>query len=152
LMLVEYAHQPLRLIPLATKPPVLAVWLAQQPPDVVLLHMPVPRADRLPGDDGQYEYLSTFHWRTMVNGYTSFTPPGYLRLMEMMFTFPDARSLGALRTRGVTHIIVHTALYPQGEGDALAARLSVSPDLSFVGLFPDGLGTAAVFRLLARPA
>jgi hypothetical protein len=152
LMLVEYAHQPLPMQPLATKPPVLATWLAQPPQQaVVLLHMPVPRADLLPGDDWQYQYLSTFHWRNMVNGYTSFTPPRYLRLMEMMVTFPDARSLGALRQRGVTHVIVHPALYPRGEGDALATRLSVSPDFSFVGFFPDGLGTAAVFRLLDRP-
>ena len=70
--------------------------------------------------------------------------------MEMMIAFPDARSVGALRTRGVTHLVVHAALYPQGQGDALTARLSVSPDLTFVGFFPDGLGTAAVFRLLPR--
>lgn len=151
LMLIEYAHRPMPMQALITKPPVLAAWLAQQQ-DVVLLHMPVPRADRLPGDDWQYQYLSTFHWRNMVNGYSSFTPPGYLRLMELMIRFPDTRTLGALRMRGVTHIIVHPALYPPGDGDALAARLSVSPDFSFVGFFPDGLGTAAVFRLIAGPS
>lgn len=151
LMLVEYANHPMPMIPLATKPPALAKWLAQQH-DLVLAELPMPRLDRLPGEDGRYEYLSTFHWQNMVNGYTSFTPPRYVRLLELMTTFPDERSIGALRSRGVTHIVIHTALYQGDEANTLVEHLLVSPDFSFVAWFPDGLGSAAVFRLTERPS
>ena len=127
----------------------LQSWLEVQR-DIVIAELPMPRSDRLPGEDPRYEYLSTFHWQKMVNGYSAFVPPRYVSLLDMMLTFPDARSIEALRARGVTHLVIHPELYPEGDPQAMVRGLAASPDFSFVGWFPDGIGTAAVFRLL-RP-
>ena len=150
LIIVEYTNKSLPLMPLATKPSVLQSWLAVQR-DIVIAELPMPLSDRLPGEDPRYQFLSTFHWQKMVNGYSAFVPPRYLSLLNRMNTFPDARSLEALRTRGVTHLVIHPELYQEGgDPQAMVRGLAVSPDFSFVGWFPDGIGTAAVFRLL-RP-
>jgi hypothetical protein len=151
LAIAEYTNRPLHLVPLPTRPAVLQKWLAEQQ-DVVLVELPVPRADRLPGEDPRYQFLSTFHWQRMVNGYSALAPPRYLRLMDAMMKFPDDRSIGAIRARGVTHLVIHPELYADEDGHALIKQLAVSPDFTFVGWFPDGIGTAAVFRLLDRGA
>jgi hypothetical protein len=152
LLIVEYTNKPLMLMPLPTRPSMLQTWLAHKE-RLVLLELPMPRIDRLPGQDPRYEYDSTFHWQRMVNGYSAFVPPRYARLLEIMFWFPDARSIGVLRGRGVTHVIVHQQLYPtSAEARALVEKLAQSPDFAFVDFFEDGFGQAAVFRLLGTSA
>ncbi len=59
------------------------------------------------GQDQTYMYYSTFHWQTLVNGYSGFFPPSYLRLVAAMREFPDARSLDALRSRGARYAVIH---------------------------------------------
>jgi hypothetical protein len=150
LTIVEYTNHPLPMTPLQTKPTVLQSWLADQR-DIVIAELPMPRADRLPGEDPRYQFLSTFHWRKMVNGYSAFVPPRYFGLMERMFRFPDSASIGALRARGVTHIVIHPEVWERGDPQVMVRNLTVSPDFTFVGWFPDSIGTAAVFRLLPEP-
>jgi hypothetical protein len=150
LTIVEYTNRPIPLMPLRTRPAVLHSWLAEQR-DIVIAELPIPWVDRLPGEDPRYQFLSTFHWRKMVNGYSAFVPPRYVGLMERMLTFPDRASLGSLRVRGVTHIVIHPELYQSGDPHELVRGMAGSPDFSFVGWFPDGIGTAAVFRLLPEP-
>jgi hypothetical protein len=150
LTIVEYTNRPIPLTPLPTKPTVLQSWLASQR-DIVIAELPMPRADRLPGEDPRYQFLSTFHWQKMVNGYSAFVPPRYFGLMERMFRFPDSGSIGSLRARGVTHVVIHPELWERGDPHAMVRDLTTSPDFTFVGWFPDTLGTAAVFRLLPEP-
>ncbi len=71
--------------------------------------------------------------------------------MERMHRFPDSASLGSLRARDVTHIVIHPELYQEGDPQAMVRGMAVSPNFAFVGWFPDGIGTAAVFRLLPEP-
>ncbi len=59
------------------------------------------------GGDQTYMYYSTFHWQTLVNGYSGFFPASYVRLVAAMRGFPDARSLDALRDRGVRYAVIH---------------------------------------------
>ena len=89
-IIVEYTNRPIPLMPLQTKPTVLQSWLADQR-DIVIAELPMPRADRLPGEDPRYQFLSTFHWQKMVNGYSAFVPPRYCGLMERMFHVPATR-------------------------------------------------------------
>jgi hypothetical protein len=65
--------------------------------------------------DQIYMYYSTFHWQTLLNGYSGFFPLSYLRLVAVMRTFPDARSLDALRARGARYAIVHGERLPSEE-------------------------------------
>src|SRR5262249_37898828 len=57
--------------------------------------------------DPVYMYYSTFHWQKLVNGYSGFFPPSYQHLTAVMRTFPDARSIAALREHGVQYAVVH---------------------------------------------
>lgn len=150
LTIVEYTNRPIPLAPLQTRPTVLQSWLAAQR-DIVIAELPMPRADRLPGEDPRYQFLSTFHWQKMVNGYSAFVPPRYLGLMERMFQFPAPAALTSLRARDVTHIVIHPEIYDREEPYAMVRRMAASPDFAFVGWFPDSIGTAAVFRLLPEP-
>jgi hypothetical protein len=143
---VEYTNRPIPLTPLLTKPAPLQSWLAAQR-DVVIAELPMPRAGRLPGEDPRYQFLSTFHWQKMVNGYSAFMPPRYFDLMERMLSFPDAASIKSLHVRDVTHVVIHPELWDGGDPHAMVRAVTSSPDLAFVGWFPDGIGTAAVFRL-----
>ena len=59
------------------------------------------------GHDQIYMYYSTFHWQTLLNGYSGFFPPLYLRLVAAMREFPDARSLEALHIRGARYAVIH---------------------------------------------
>jgi hypothetical protein len=148
--IVEYTNRPIPLTRLQTKPTVLQSWLADQR-DIVIAELPIPRADRLPGEDPRYQFLSTFHWQKMVNGYSAFVPPRYFGLMERMFQFPRPAALASLRARGVTHIVIHPEIYEREEPYAMVRGMATSADFTFVGWFPDTLGTAAVFRLLPEP-
>jgi hypothetical protein len=59
------------------------------------------------GEDQTYMYYSTFHWQTLINGYSGFFPPSYQLLAVIMRGFPDARSLDALRGRGARYAVIH---------------------------------------------
>ena len=64
----------------------------------------------LVGWDQMYMYYSTFHWQTLLNGYSGFFPPSYLQLVGAMRGFPDVRSLDALRVRGARYALIHGEL------------------------------------------
>jgi hypothetical protein len=147
LLTIEYTNEPLALmlLPTAKRSP-LATWLSQQPPTVIL-ELPLPRADSLPGSEAQFQYLSTFHWQRLVNGYSGVYPPTYFRLMEVMERFPDDRAIAELKARDVSLIVLHPNLYKLTDVTALLERLTARPDIQFVGEMPDGFSMASVYRL-----
>jgi hypothetical protein len=59
------------------------------------------------GGDQTYMYYSTFHRQRLLNGYSGFFPPSYIRLVAAMRGFPDAESLRALRARGAKYALIH---------------------------------------------
>lgn len=73
-----------------------------------------------------YMYFSTFHWNSLINGYSGFSPPSYYELQEAMTGFPDARALDELRRRGTTHVVVHAMFCQPGEYAALVTRIDRS--------------------------
>lgn len=144
-LLLEYWVAPLRLVPYHNEPPPLYAWLAQQPTGVVA-EFPMPQADRLPGDDVRYVYMSTFHWKPLVNGYSGFYPPSYILRTEHVEGFPDARSLQQLRQDRVRYVIVHASGYEAATYTRVLEGLNAA-GLAPLGRFDDGWGSAAVFEL-----
>jgi hypothetical protein len=49
---------------------------------------------------------STRFWKPLVNGYSSFMPESYTRAAAALDAFPEGETLGYLKGRGVTHVIV----------------------------------------------
>jgi hypothetical protein len=88
--------------------------MARQPPDSVLLELPIGQPDY----DLRAMYYSTAHWRPLVNGYSGFFPPHYGLLAAALSEtgrHPDV-SQQALRDSGATHAIVHEGAYLGAEG------------------------------------
>ena len=144
---LEYVSTPRELLPLPTRPPALAQWLAQQPRSVVL-ELPLPKADALHTiQDGLYMYASTFHWQPMLNGYSGFYPRSYLELLEETKSFPDSAALAYLKRRRVDLIVLHGQFMKPDEFGRWAAALAARSDVEQVAQFPEQGGDDLVFRL-----
>jgi hypothetical protein len=143
-LLLEYSVSPLQLVPYEnTRPPVYE-FLARLPPGVVA-EFPVPQKNTVPGPDARYTYMSTFHWKKLVNGYSGYYPPSYLRRLDGLQSFPDASSLEILRRTGVNYVIVHLSSYESEK--QLLLDLQANPALVVLGRLKDEQGTAIVYRL-----
>ena len=123
LVAVEYYSVPL-LARVPSRPPIYDA-LPRNTANV-LFELPLVRPDI--AIEPLYMYFSTFHWSTLVNGYSGFTPPSYERLHYSLEHFPDSAALAELRRRDVTHIVIHGALYGRrSDYDAMVASLDGSP-------------------------
>ncbi len=128
-------------------PPVYRL-LASQPAGVVA-EFPMPKPDRLPEQDPRYAYLSIFHWKPLVNGYSGFYPPTYIRRLQDLRRFPEPFSLRALRREGVRYMVIHESGY--GKDRDLYAQtlttLEATEGLRNIGTFSDGEAAATVYLL-----
>lgn len=136
---------PVRRLP-AAAPPVYAL-LATMPPTVIA-HLPLPRADALPGAEADFQYFAQYHRHRLVNGNSGFYPPSYLTLLEAAVNFPDEASLTALRAKGVEYLLVHQQHYPTPQAfarvvEALERRRDTEP----VATSTDDGGVVRVYRL-----
>ena len=107
----------------------------------------MPAADRLPGREAEYAYMSTFHWFPLVNGYSGTYPPSYLARLERMHGFPDETSIRQLRRDNVAYVIVHGSAYPEPAFGQLRSRIAMGSDLVELGAFKDGEGPAVLYRM-----
>lgn len=178
LLVIEYGHRPLALERLPTSRGPFEAWLRGQASGVVV-HLPMPRPDRLPGAEPEFNLASTFDWHPLVNGYSGFLPAAFLQLLQTMQTFPDPESIAALRQRQVRWIAVHEDVYlgrrkmlvggvaRHGWGrewgdhravsydgvplETLVDALATSPDIAWVGRFASVLGPVQVYELTGSP-
>jgi hypothetical protein len=128
----------------ASAPPVYRV-LAHLEPGVVM-ELPVPRQDRLPGSEAEYAYLSTFHWFPLANGYSGNYPPSYLIRLDRLLDFPSDRGLRQLRHDNVKYVIVHSFTYKPLQLDRIRTAL-LTAGMAEVGTFSDGTAPATVFAM-----
>jgi hypothetical protein len=134
----EFYAGPVPVRPPIMKAPMLARFLKTQPPDTVVLHVPLPvSAGLLWREETRYQYLSIYHWRPLVNGYSGFAPPVYVKTLEALRKFPDAASFGRLRRLGVRYLFVHPNLLPPDEYARLTTILLTSPEVTPVDRFRD---------------
>ena len=146
LVLLEYRVAPLRLIEYPTRASPLDRFLRQRP-EGVIAHFPTSRAYRFPGPDPQYLYTSTFHWKPIVNGYSGYYPPSYIRRLRAVESFPDLRSIAHLMGEGVKYLVVHEAFYKTSSEPAAVLLALQKLNLVPVARLNDGYGTAIVYEL-----
>jgi hypothetical protein len=147
-MMLEYWLEPLPMWRYPDRPP-LYHFLAEQP-DGIVAEFPVPHLELLPAHDARYAYMSIFHWKRMVNGYSGYYPPSYLARMHRLRTFPDSGSLDQLRADRVRYVVVHEGSYIHPGRSA-----EILTQLTLHGLRPmarlhDGWAAATVFELPSR--
>jgi hypothetical protein len=90
--------------------------------------------------------MSTFHWKPLLNGYSGYYPRSYLRRLDALERFPDARAIGRLRNEGVAYVVVHAGGYSPPDFQQILQVLTES-GLAHLGQFDDGAGRAAVFGM-----
>jgi hypothetical protein len=78
-----------------------------------VLELPVGHPDRETESHTSAMYRSTAHWRTLVNGYSSYYPHGFRERMELARQLPAPFPLEMLRVQtGLTTIVVHAGGFP----------------------------------------
>jgi hypothetical protein len=79
LTVLEYRAFPLRVTPVEADPPLVDRWLAGV--DVAGSVIEWPFA--IGNDEVEYQFRSTAHWKSLVNGYSGFYPSTHLELAAM---------------------------------------------------------------------
>ena len=126
-------------------PPVYRI-LARQPRGVVA-EFPVPRADRLPGHDPAYAYMSTFHWFPLVNGYSGVYPESYLARLERLRSFPGETAMLQLKRDGVRYVILHGSAYSPAALTEMRTQIERDGGLVALGEFGGFGGPAFLYRM-----
>ncbi len=69
----------------------------------------------------RYVFYSSVHLHRLVNGYSGGFPEDYLARLAVLHNPLDApeRAWDALRSAGVTHVVLHRAAYPDTRHDAV---------------------------------
>jgi len=149
---VESNNRPLQLSELPRGLPQVYSWLAGQPRTVICEYPAGSLEGRAGPQDATYMYYSTQHWQPTVNGYSGFAPPSYFELLNRLRSFPDDRSIGYLRERGVQLLLVHSAYYIKGSFTEDVNQLRRRSDVEWVGQFPAPNGHVTdVFRIQPAP-
>lgn len=77
-------------------------------------------------------YLSTAHFRPMVNGYSAFQPTSWWNIVRGVQDFPSPTSMQVLHQRGVKTVVIQTILAKGTRWEASAHRLSRWPGARLV--------------------
>jgi hypothetical protein len=146
-------------VPVGAAVPGVYRWLAQHGTGpVVELPLHPERSKRL---WAAYLYFSTYHWRPVPIGRTSFYPPGHDLLAFHLRGFPDETSLTLLDRLGIHTVVVHPQMWTADERLERLAAIEAERRLEAVQRFDDagpsayaplGLGEERVLRLSAGPA
>ena len=134
LMLVEYASKPLPLWTAPLSPPPVYDDLVRDrgdSPTAILFEFPTSSLD-----DPAYLYYSTFHWQSLINGYSGFFPPSYVRLVRGIQNFPDEPSMDAIKSHGVRYLVIHGEYLFGARYETLIPQLDRRPDLTLVSRHP----------------
>jgi len=103
-----------------------------------------------------YLYFSTYHWRPIPVGRTSFYPPAHEFLVHMLEGFPDDVSRAALDRLGIDTVVVHPRVWADEERAPRQQAVDAQPRLRLVQTFasaPDprfsalALGDERVYRV-----
>ena len=108
---LEYLVYPRTLITAPTAAAPVYEWLAARRDDGAVIELPLPDEHALPGHDAEFMYQSTFHWRSIVNGYSGNVPESYVDVLRAMRSFPSDPAIGLLRRIGVRYVVVHERFY-----------------------------------------
>jgi len=134
ILLIEYASRPLPLWTAPTAPPQAYADIirdAGDSPTSVLFEFPTGHME-----DPEYVYYSTFHWQYLVNGYSGFFPPSYLKVVRAVANFPDATSFDAIKAHGARYLVVHGEWLYGARYEELIAQLDRRSDVTLISRHP----------------
>jgi hypothetical protein len=106
---VENARAPMAFTPFEGIPAVYDRLAAVS--HAVVAEFPFPPPERM-DLNSRAMLASTRHWHPILNGYSGFLPPSYVRHFEAFASFPSPSAIAALRASRVTHVVVHVDELP----------------------------------------
>jgi hypothetical protein len=130
---VESGSSPLALAAQSTTVPPVYRYL-QGVPRSVIIEFPVDDYDPT------YMFWSTYHWHSLVNGYSGYAPGDDTETMAMMKSFPDEKSVARLQELKVRYVLVHQAFYKQDDYAELMSKVARRPELIPGGRYRDWVG------------
>jgi len=149
-LLLEYASKPLPLWSAPTTPPGAYADIVRDrgdSPTAVLFEFPTGHME-----DPEYLYYSTFHWQYLVNGYSGFFPPSYMKVTKAVANFPDATAFDAIKSHGARYIVVHGEWLYGARYEELVAELDRRADLKLISRRPwqreDHHSEVSVYRVV----
>jgi hypothetical protein len=128
--------RPAAAVPTGSEVPAVYAFLAGEPAEPMIdLPLYPDVAKRL---WAVYPYLSTYHWRPIPIGRTSFYPPAHDYLAWSLRDFPDDLSIGLLSGLGIKTVVVHPFVWedPKEREERLGA-LDRDPRVRLVRHFTD---------------
>jgi hypothetical protein len=147
LMAAEYANRGMALMDPESARRATAYQMIEASGPGVVVELPLPVAESLPGRDPHYQFWSRLHWHPLINGYSGYYPVGYIRTLEQMRRFPDDDSVARLKRLNVRYVVVHREFMKPDEYSELLLRLHAREELRFLGTFSDPIGEASLFVL-----
>jgi hypothetical protein len=97
--------------------------------------------------DPVYVYLSTFHWRPLINGASGFEPTWYAPLVATSREFPDDQTLDAFTALGTQYFVLHEAYY-RDTFPRVTAAADAQSRLQFVATTTWEEGECRLYRVL----
>ncbi len=138
--------QPLLRVPYSSRAP-WSDWLRQQPASTVVAHIPLPAglhvSDYEP--DAWRMFAQINHRQRIINGYSSYFPPGYGRYQaQLAQRFPEYAVLCSMKDRlGVNTLVIdrdwfdaHQEEFALESVHALLVPLYADPEVRIFGLAP----------------
>ena len=146
LLIAEYASAP-TVLP-APEPSNVDVWLAQQPP-AVIVELPLISDKGVWGSlDWLYMYQGIPHFQRMLNGYSAYAPAPFYQMRQIMASFPDDRSIAFLRHRDVDYVVVRAGIYEPPQAASLLEQIQKRSDLSLKVMWTAGpQGVEAIYAV-----
>jgi hypothetical protein len=103
-------------------------------------------------EDPTFMYYSTFHWQTLVNGYSGFYSERYVMLHDVLTRFPSYRTLEELARLQARYLVVHGELMPQERYRELTAAVEASPSFRLISKRPWKGAEVALYGFSFVPA
>jgi hypothetical protein len=148
LIAAEASNRPVALDAASGTAPADVYRVLRSAPYGVVLELPTPRHDALPGWDPAYQAWSLWHYKPLVNGYSGYYPRDYLDTIIRMEVFPSDESMARLRAHQVRYILVHRAFYSAERLENLMRRIAGRPDLKPWGAYKDPVGLADLYEVV----
>lgn len=113
---------------------------------IVILELPINQ------DDPTFMYYSTFHWQTLVNGYSGFYSPRYVMLHDTLTRFPSHQALEELARLQTRYVVVHGEMLSPARYAELTAQLEALPSFRLVSKRPWKGAEIALYGFEFQPA
>ena len=138
---LECGSAPLALQVQPTAMPPIYRFLQAAAPSVII---EFPLTDYGP----TYMFWSTYHWHTLINGYSGYMPADAVDTMALMETFPDDESVKRLQSLKARYVLVHQAFYRPSDYADLMSEIARRPELIPSGRYRDWIdGDTQIFEL-----